>query len=150
MGFPSTCSDPPLALCFLCGEKLANSSMKQRPMFLTKLYSYDSICTLLIFIFTLPNRTHIYVHFIFSFSQKLYVSVKGVILRYLRGGTIVPPRSEPLTQGVGDKYPSTHPTPPCLSPSLPSPIHTCLPSPGPAHQPPASSPALQTLTFCSR
>jgi hypothetical protein len=88
MGFPSTCSDPPLALCFLCGEKLANSSMKQRPMFLTKLYSYDSICTLLIFIFTLPNRT---------FSQKLYVSVKGVILRYLRGGTIVPPRSEPLT-----------------------------------------------------
>jgi hypothetical protein len=21
MGFPSTCSDPPLALCFLCGEK---------------------------------------------------------------------------------------------------------------------------------
>ena len=28
MGFTSTCSDPPLALSFFCGETLANSCMR--------------------------------------------------------------------------------------------------------------------------
>ena len=37
IGFTSTCSDPALALSFFCGEKLANSCMKHRPMFPTKL-----------------------------------------------------------------------------------------------------------------
>ena len=32
MGFPSTCSDPPLALGFFCGEKLAKSCMEHRPV----------------------------------------------------------------------------------------------------------------------
>ena len=36
-GFTTTCSDPPLALGFFCGEKLANSCIKHRPMFLIKL-----------------------------------------------------------------------------------------------------------------
>ena len=40
MGFTSTCSHPPLALCFCCGEKRTNSCMKHRPVFLSKLWVF--------------------------------------------------------------------------------------------------------------
>ena len=85
MGFTSTCSDSHLALCFFCGEAVANSCMKHRPMLL-------SICTLLMFMFTLPNGPHsaytLFMFILFYFIPKMFCAGdRGTHLKkYLRGG----------------------------------------------------------------
>ena len=70
----STCSD--LALCLFCWDRFANSCMKQ-----TTNCQFVSICTLLLFMLTLPNRTHIHslCSFVIFSSQIWFVLVNGVL-----------------------------------------------------------------------